>query len=316
MMKLKTLFVLTSVTMLSGSVNAANVYATDGTLVDIGGRVETRMDHHKNSKEEQKFKDSSRARLNVTVSQEVTPDINVKGFVENEFTKSGRSLRYLNLGIADQNNTFQYGKTSGSLGIITDYTDILNTFGGEAGNKSVTANRASNQLLYKGNFDRLVLKANVNLGGDDVKVNEKKVAEVDNGFGAAATFDIGGGLNIGAGIASESHTQNQKDSENILLGAGWSISDMYFGGLFVKGEKVGDDFDGYEVAGSYLLTDQLSLAATYTTVDFDKKPDDDERAAIDIGYQVLPNLSVYAGYGQQFTLEEDSYARIGAKLTI
>ncbi|MEZ9924234.1 hypothetical protein BCV02_17995 [Vibrio breoganii] len=321
-MKKLTLTAIAVASAFAASANAAEVYKADNLALSLGGRVEARSEFSDQGKDNQykledrqKQDDISRARLNFEAKTQITEDVHARGFVEKEFTKNDTSeTRYLYVGVGDENTELQYGKTDGSLGLITDYTDILNTYGSEASSKSATADRADNQLLYVGTYGDLTVKANVNGGGDDVTVNNIST-KIDKGYGAAASYDFGM-LKAGVGYAKETHDNNFKDSDNLLVGLGADVTDdLYLGALYVGGSQFGDDFQGYELAGSYDFTDKLTLASTFTSANFDSEKDDRNSATVDLGYQFTNYFLTYAGVSKKFTQDEELKGMLGAKVT-
>ncbi|PML65262.1 porin [Vibrio breoganii] len=317
-MKKLTLTAIAVASAFAASANAAEVYKADNLALSLGGRVEARSefsDQGKDNKVNQKQQELSRARLNFEAKTQITEDVHARGFVEKEFTKNNSNdTRYLYVGVGDENTELQYGKTDGSLGLITDYTDILNTYGSEASSKSATADRADNQLLYVGTYGDLTVKANVNGGGDDVTGNNIST-KIDKGYGAAASYDFGM-LKAGVGYAKETHDQNFKDSDNLLVGLGADVTDdLYLGALYVGGSQFGDDFQGYELAGSYDFTDKLTLASTFTSANFDSEKDDRNSATVDLGYQFTNYFLTYAGVSKKFTQDEELKGMLGAKVT-
>ncbi|GAM59987.1 outer membrane protein ompU [Vibrio ishigakensis] len=336
-MKKLTLTAIAVASAFAASANAAEVYNADNLALSVGGRVEARTELSDKGKDDvlkadkrEGQDDISRARINIDAKTNITDSVFAHGFFEKEFRKDAANgdndTRYLFVGIGNENNELQYGKTDGSLGLITDYTDILNTYGAEASSKSATADRADNQLLYIGNYGDLTVKANFNGGGaavsksffDDngVKVPNKDInSTIDKGYGAAASYDFGM-FKLGAGYANETHTGNAKDSDNILVGLGSNVTDaLYLSALYVNGSQLGDDFQGYELAGSYAFTEKLTLASTFTSANFDSEKDDRNQAALDLGYQFTSYFKTYAGISKKFTQDEELKGMLGAKVT-
>ncbi|CAM4094140.1 porin [Vibrio neonatus] len=295
--------------------NAADVYKGDNVSLALGGRVEarTQLSDQGKDKSVEKQKDASRARLNFEAKTNITDDIVARGFVEKEFTQNDADeTRYLYVAVGNDNNELQFGKTDGALVQLTNYTDILNTFGAEASNKSVTADRADNQLLYIGNYGGLTVNAAFNGGGETVATD----TTIDKGYGISASYDFGV-LKAGAGYAKETHTGvSSKDSDNLLLSLGSDITDqLYVGALYVNGSKFGDDFNGFELATSYDFTEQLTLSGTYTSAKFDSESDDRNTASLDLGYNFTDYFLTYVGVSKQFTQNEELKSLLGAKVT-
>ncbi|MCG9789193.1 porin [Vibrio mediterranei] len=308
--------------------NAADVYKGDNLNLAVGGRAEARadFDHSTNGRA---VADTSRARINILATTEISDGINAKGFYENEYNKDGFSEnRYLYVGVAGENNELQYGKTDGSLGIITDYTDILDAFGGEAGNKTATADRTSNQLLYIGTFGDLKVKANASGGGSKdsfEKYGNLVKGDVDQGYGIAAQYQLGD-LSFGAGYAYQKdenvsvttgnlNVAPDAKSQNVLVGAGYQLNDLYLGGLYTQGKLLDQDYKGFEVASKYDLTDRIRLAAAFQQVKFDIADETDQNIAASVHYKFTNYFTTYAGISQDLKGDKDTAGRVGAIVT-
>ncbi|USE03098.1 porin [Vibrio sp. SCSIO 43133] len=319
--------------------NAADVYKGDNLNLAVGGRAEARADFD-NSSNGRAVTDTSRARVNVLATTEIADGVQAKGFFEEEFNRGsmtdgkasgdGYDNRYLYVGIAGENNELQYGKTDGSLGIITDYTDILDAFGGEAGNKTATADRTTNQLLYIGTFGDLKVKANASGGGSAdsfKKYGNELSGTVDQGYGIAAQYQLGD-LSFGAGYAYQkdenvSVTKNTSNlqispdatSQNVLVGAGYQLNDLYLGGLYTQGKLLDQDYKGFEVASKYDLTDRIRLAAAFQQVKFDIADETDQNIAASVHYKFTNYFTTYAGISQDLKGDKDTAGRVGAIVT-
>ncbi|GAM66154.1 outer membrane protein ompU [Vibrio sp. JCM 19236] len=322
-MKKLTLTAIAVASAFAASANAAEVYNADNVALNVGGRVEARTTLTDTG--DNKQDDASRARLNVDAKTNVTDSVFAHGFFEKEFTKANSNdTRYLYVGVGNENNELQYGKTDGSLGLLTDYTDVLNFFGAEASSKSATADRADNQFLYIGTYGGLTVKANYNGGGSKIQDDNKNDVTIDQGYGASASYDFGQ-FKLGAGYANETHEDNGaqkvKDSDNILVGAGVDLTDaLYFGALYVNGSQLGNDFQGYELATTFAATDKLSLGATFTSARFDDirtgdTEKDSHKAALSATYQFTNYFSTYAEASKEFTNKEQFGGVLGAKVT-
>ncbi|MDA0106717.1 porin [Vibrio sp. La 4.2.2] len=318
--------------------NAADVYKGDNLNLAVGGRAEARADFD-NSSNGRAVTDTSRARVNVLATTEIADGVQAKGFFEEEFNRGsmtdgkasgdGYDNRYLYVGIAGENNELQYGKTDGSLGIITDYTDILDAFGGEAGNKTATADRTTNQLLYIGTFGDLKVKANASGGGSADSFNKYDAdisGTVDQGYGIAAQYQLGG-LSFGAGYAYQKDTDitskiggtttniDEAKSQNVLVGAGYQLNDLYLGGLYTQGKLLDQDYKGFEVASKYDLTDRIRLAAAFQQVKFDIADETDQNIAASVHYKFTNYFTTYAGISQDLKGDKDTAGRVGAIVT-
>ncbi|MFC5079415.1 Porin-like protein L precursor [Vibrio thalassae] len=313
--------------------NAADVFKGDNLNLAVGGRAEARADFDKDTND-RTVADNSRARVNVLATTEIADGVQAKGFFEEEINRSGADdsagyeNRYLYVGVAGENNELQYGKTDGSLGMITDYTDILDAFGGEAGNKTATADRTSNQLLYIGTFGGLKVKANANGGGAAdtfEKYGHVVKGTIDQGYGVAAQYQLGD-LSFGAGYAYQKDKDvnvtaggltisPNAESQNVLVGASYQLNDLYLGGLYTQGKLLDQDYKGFEVASKYDITDRILLAAAFQQVKFDVADETDQTVAANVHYKFTNAFTTYAGVSKDLNGDKDTIGRLGAILT-
>merc|ERR1712228_907246 len=149
-----------------------------------------------NGKVSDEVTDKSRARVNIDAKTQIADGVQGIGFFEEEIgsTKSADSqsneTRYVYAGVnSDQYGQIVYGKADGSLGMLTDFTDIMAYHGNLAGNKIAAADRTSNNLAYAGTFGDLTFKANYVFGGAFDK-NDQKANDV-HGFSTGAVYNVG-----------------------------------------------------------------------------------------------------------------------------
>nr|WP_305464178.1 porin [Photobacterium leiognathi] len=189
---------------LSGAASAAQVYSDDSSSLAIGGRVEARAllsEHAKNGvvnpktdkvvydtqNTDKEVTDISRVRVNIDAKTQITDGVQGIGFFEREFKSNNGDdeNRYMYAGVnSDQYGQLVYGKADGSLGMLTDFTDIMAYAGSVVGGtKLAVADRTTNNLAYAGTFGDLTFKANYVFSGADYqditdkdgnKIGEKK----------------------------------------------------------------------------------------------------------------------------------------------
>ncbi|HIF9247611.1 TPA: porin [Photobacterium damselae] len=306
----------------SGAVSAAQVYSDDTSSLAIGGRVEARA-HGLNGD----VNDTSRVRINIDAKTQINDDLYAVGFFEREFktdqsstAKAGEQNdknkadgetsynRYLFAGIGSKTyGQLVYGKADGALGMLTDFTDIMEYYGNEAGAKIAAADRTSNNLLYTGNFGGLTVKANYVANG---KTDEKDPNTT--GFSTAAKYDFNNGLAMGLGYGqqknqSTNNTVKDLNANQTFASASYTMGNLYFAGLYQYARNVGylygyddqknNDYQGFSLATAYTLN-QLVLRSTYNYME--KTTDANVKMAnaldFDASYFFTPNFRVYAGY--------------------
>ncbi|MCG3884756.1 porin [Photobacterium leiognathi] len=316
---------------LSGAASAAQVYSDDTSSLSIGGRVEAigalqqQADSNKDnadlSKASNEVVDKSRARVNIGAKTQIANGVQGIGFVEQEITKDGNDTRYVYAGVnSDQYGQLVYGKADGSLGMLTDFTDIMAYAGSEVGGtKLAVADRTSNNLAYAGTFGDLTFKANYVFSGADYDSAGNKTDV--HGFSTGVKYNVADtGLALGAGYA-EQRGQFKNDKGQTIAGsdshaaraeqtfatASYTMGDLYFGGLYKYGRRDGTnlvtdkvtDTQGYEFAAAYTA----GKAVFTTTYGFMKDENAhnvyDELAnavAIDGTYFFNSNFRTYASY--------------------
>ncbi|WIH26706.1 porin [Photobacterium damselae] len=310
----------------SGAVSAAQVYSDDTSSLAIGGRVEARAQGLNGN-----IQDTSRVRINIDAKTQINDDLYGLGFFEREFktNQSGTAAgenndyngadgersynRYLFAGIGSKTyGQLVYGKADGALGMLTDFTDIMEYYGNEAGAKIAAADRTTNNLVYTGTFGGLTVKANYVANG---KVNDlnntNNVTKNTTGFSVATKYDFNNGLAMGIGYGQQKNqdTNEVKDlnANQTFASASYTMGNLYVAGLYQYARNVGylyshqdnknTDYQGFSLATAYTMN-QLVLRSTYNYME--KTTDANVKMAnaldFDATYFFTPNFRAYAGY--------------------
>ncbi|KJF94979.1 membrane protein [Photobacterium angustum] len=327
---------------LSGAASAAQVYSDDTSSLAIGGRVEARAllsdQADSNGKVSDEVTDQSRARVNIDAKTQIADGVQGIGFLEEEIksTKGDaqqNETRYVYAGVnSDQYGQIVYGKADGSLGMLTDFTDIMAYAGSVVGGtKLAVADRTSNNLAYTGNFGDLTFKANYVFGGA-IDQGGQDVNDA-HGFSTGAVYNVGDtGLALGAGygeqrgqikdakgvVISDSHSAR---SEQTFAVASYTMGDLYFGGLYKSGRRDAlsndnklTDTQGYEVAAAY------TMGKTVFTTTYGFMKDENAHnvydelqnaAAVDATYYFNSNFRTYASYTFNM-LDKDKVGKVAA----
>ncbi|EGU4188269.1 TPA: porin [Vibrio parahaemolyticus] len=299
----KTLIALSvSAAAMATGVNAAELYNQDGTTLEMGGRAEARL-----SMKDGDVADASRIRLNFLGTQAINDNLYGVGFWEGEFTtsdydKDGNNVsgndtidnRYAYAGLGGAFGEITYGKNDGALGVITDFTDIMAYAGNTAADKLAVADRADNMLSYKGQFENLAVKASYRFADRQENAKGEYYDNGQDGYSLSAIYTLGDtGLDLGAGYA------DQDEANEYMLAASYTMSDLYFAGVFTDGEKEATfkntvDYTGYELAGAYTLG-QTVFTSTYNNAETDGETSANN-FAIDASYYFKPNFRGYVSY--------------------
>ncbi|WP_318510535.1 porin [Photobacterium leiognathi] len=323
---------------LSGAASAAQVYSDDSSSLAIGGRVEARAllsDQAKDKndgilqqKTDKEVTDISRVRVNIDAKTQIADGVQGIGFFEREFKSNNGDdeNRYMYAGVnSDQYGQIVYGKADGSLGMLTDFTDIMAYAGSVVGGtKLAVADRTTNNLAYAGTFGDLTFKANYVFSGADYNtVYNKDTGKYDattkkdvHGFSTGAVYKVADtGLALGLGYG-EQRDQNgnpnthKARSEQTFATASYTMGDLYFGGLYKYGRRDVEgltgsnkgkpvDSQGYEFAAAYTAGKAVFTTTYGFMKDETKGLDYDELAnavAIDGTYYFNSNFRTYASY--------------------
>ncbi|MCD9537430.1 porin [Photobacterium carnosum] len=301
----------------SGAASAATVYSDDTSSLAIGGRIEARALGLNGN-----IQDISRARINIDGQTKINDDLTAIGFFEHEF-KTDQSAtdgehndsnsadgetdynRYLYVGV--KSNTYGqlvYGKADGSLGMITDFTDIMENFGAEASNKIAAADRTTNNLAYTGVFGGLTVKTNYVANGktDDSQNNT-------TGFSVATKYDFNNGLAAGIGYGQQKNQDvNNLTAKQAFASTSYTLGNLYVAGLYQYAKNVGyqyshndasnqdNTYQGFSLASSYTIN-KVVLRSTYNFMEnTDSKIKMANALDFDATYFLTSNFRTYAGY--------------------
>ncbi|CZF79031.1 porin [Grimontia marina] len=290
----KKLIALAVAAVASTSVSAAEVFNDGTSSMAIGGRIEARA-----LMQDGDMTDKSRARMNILGQTEIAENVTGFGFFEHEYTTTTDEVRYGFAGIGTEFGKIAYGKTDGSLGMITDFTDIMSYHGAGASSKIAVADRIQNNLAYMGEFGGLTVKANY--VGETTDLNNKLV--VDGGYSLGAVYAMENGLALGLGYADQGKdTLNSAAESQLQAAVSYSINNIYVAALYKDGEEkaagVKTDLTGYEIAAAYKMG-QTKFTTTYNNAESktgSDKSDTYDSIAIDATHYFNDNFRAYTSY--------------------
>ena len=297
----KTFIALAVAALASTSVSAAEIFNDGTSSMAIGGRAEARA-----SIKDGDMKDASRVRINVLGTTQISEEAYGVGFFEREFKsdKADDENRYLFAGIGTEYGLVTYGKNDGSLGMITDFTDIMSYHGAAASAKIDVADRTNNNIAYKGEFGGLTVKANY-VGENDV---------VEKGYSLGAVYAMENGLAMGLGYADQDTTNTLTESQ-IEAAVSYTMGDIYVAALYKDGENktsgAKDDLTGYELAAAYTMG-QTKFTTTYGKAETESK-DTADSLAIDATHYFNSNFRTYVSYNFNLLNENEVETKIDAE---
>jgi len=309
---------------ISSVATAAEVYSDEVSSLAVGGRFEARA-----ALSDGDVTDKTRVRLNIAGKTDITDTVYGLGFYEAEYTSKGTSdddgnvnNRYLNAGIGGNFGQVVFGKADGSLGMLTDVTDIMAFHGNGAGSKIAAADRTSNNLAYTGSFDNLTVKANYVFEGNsntDKTVNPitdlvtEETIDFKDGYALSAMYQLDMGLGFGAGY-SEQDVVAEKTQKQTFATISYTVGDFYVGGLYQDARNtIADEAQGYEFAAAYTMGKTV-FTGTYNYLENKTNNVDAVDAfAVDATYYFNKNFRTYASYNfNQIDNAEDEFV-LGAR---
>lgn len=292
--------------LVSGSTLAATVYDKEGTSLKIGGRAEARFNISDNNESDadgtSSFEDKTRARVNIKGKTQVNDSLYGFGKYETEFdTDDEVSNRYVFAGIGTEIGEFSYGKQDSAQVMLTDFTDTLATFGGEAAD-AVDGNedKRTNNFLYSGKFDAVKLQMNY------IAADEQDADSF--GFAALYSADM---FSVGAGYVSQ---EDGDDDDSQINFAGELSLDMFtLGALYTMAEVGDDDYDGIELSAKMKASKELSLLAVYNKGEYDDAGDIVDEFTLEAVYKFNGHIRTYAGYKFQQIDDIDDELQAGIR---
>ncbi|MEZ8079979.1 porin [Enterovibrio norvegicus] len=290
-------------TLISTSSFAFEVYSNDDSSLLLGGRVEPRfnvsdaneVDANGVDNGKSTFQDISRARIYIDGATRVNDDVSVFGYYNGELTSESNASdiknRYMYAGVATGFGAFSYGKQDSAQVILTDVTDIMETFGGSASD------------LVEGNQDKrennFVYQLEIPFGVTATANYIASDKDDNDSAGLSLIYDDPIGFAFGVGYVDGK--QNDVDANQMNVVASYAVGDFYMGGIYVSGEIDNVDVDGYEIAAAYTL-DDFVFRYVYNNRDADDKAKvnysgyEVDYHAIEGVYNVTNNFFGYAGY--------------------
>ncbi|MGF1686177.1 porin [Photobacterium japonica] len=302
----KTVLASTLTTLLfAGTANAAMVYQDDSSSLSIGGRAEARFNVSDNNKvgDNSSFEDISRARVNIKGKTQIMDGLGAFGTYELEVDPGKDQTidtRYLFAGIDTHYGAFSYGQQDSAQVILTDFTDILATFGGDAadlinGNKD----KRENNFVYAGTFDALTVTANY-------IVNDEKDSD---SYGISFVYSLPMGLDLGVGYVDGQ--ESDEDADQINLAGAYTYNDFYFAAIYTDGSLGDEDLKAYEIAAAYKIN-QLTLQGVYNFQE-EGSTDTVDYYALEGVYKFNGNFRAYAGYRFEQIDDLDDQVQAGVR---
>ncbi|MEZ8823619.1 porin [Vibrio amylolyticus] len=263
----------------STGAHAANVYSADGTELNVGGRAEFRGDFIGKSENgritevDGTMKNSSRFRLNVGGTTQISDTLSGFGFYEGEqgVTSSADNSadkdfkqRYMYAGLQGDFGAVSFGRQDTAAVQISQMSDVTTFTGAQkefinAGNEQI-----NNTIAYSGNFDALSLKASY-IAGDDKNTD---------GYGISAIYTLPMGLGFGLGYSGGDNgyigNVKQGSSDALIAGINYTLDSLYLAGTYTTGDsdnKSNEEFDGVELAAVYGFGNGFALKGAYQKTD-------------------------------------------------
>ncbi|CNF63633.1 putative outer membrane porin F protein [Yersinia enterocolitica] len=302
MMKRNILAVVIPALLVAGAANAAEIYNKDGNKLDLYGKVDARHQFSDNAGQDG---DESYVRFGFKGETQITDQLTGYGQWEynvqaNHAESQGDKGNKTRLGFAGlkfaEFGSFDYGRNYGVIYDVNAWTDMLPVFGGDSISNSdnYMTGRSTGLATYRNtNFFGLVDGLNFALQYQGKNEDGRNgtttdaagvVTSYDNlkdqngdGFGISSTYDIGYGVNFGAGFSSSNRTDQQKrfstaegdKAQAWNVGAKYDANNVYLAVMYAETQNMTPYGDANDTIAN--KTRDIEITAQYQ-FDFGLRP--------------------------------------------
>lgn len=341
MMKRNILAVVIPALLAAGAANAAEIYNKDGNKLDLYGKVDARHSFSDNNKQDG---DKSYVRFGFKGETQITDQLTGYGQWEyniqaNNAEESGAQegnatrLGFAGLKFAEF-GSFDYGRNYGVIYDVNAWTDMLPVFGGDSISNSdnFMTGRSTGLATYRNNnFFGMVDGLNFALQYQG-KNDRSEVKEANgDGFGIGSTYDIGNGINFGAGFSSSNRTLDQKYGSTAKgdkaqawnVGAKYDANNVYLAVMYAEtqnltpygsnfSDTIADKTRDIEITAQYQFDFGLRPSLGYVQSkgkdlnDVDANHDLLKYVSVGTYYYFNKNMSTYVDYKINL-LDEDEF---------
>ncbi|AJJ10634.1 gram-negative porin family protein [Yersinia rohdei] len=353
-MKRNILAVVIPALLVAGAANAAEIYNKDGNKLDLYGKVDAR---HQFSDAKSQDGDESYVRFGFKGETQITDQLTGYGQWEynvqaNNAEAQGDKGNKTRLGFAGlkfaEFGSFDYGRNYGVIYDVNAWTDMLPVFGGDSISNSdnYMTGRSTGLATYRNtNFFGMVDGLNFALqyqGKNETSREGLLATQNGDGFGISSTYDIGYGVNFGAGFSTANRTTAQKNAHlnNVTfaegdkaqawnVGAKYDANNVYLAVMYAETQNMtpfGDDSVAnktrdIEITAQYQFDFGLRPSLGYVQSkgkDLNNATDDnhDLLKYVSVGsyYYFNKNMSTYVDYKINL-LDEDNFTRANNLMT-
>ncbi|SBS38683.1 Porin-like protein L precursor [Marinomonas spartinae] len=320
----KAIFTLATPLLLAATAaNAASIIKTDNSSLDIFGRAKFTATNNSESGSSSSFSPRFGVKGQIEDGNGTSAFFRTGWDMQSATDKKGSNLkkggdnikaRYQFVGLGFEGiGKFTFGQNDTPFyTLVTSATDIFQYNGLEASAGTYGYNWAPNEALYSNTFGRLTVQASYQFktqeGGNsdngdildvfDAGLTSANFKTQNNAYSAAASYALTDALNLRAGYAFQTFTNNATKS-NYGLAADYTVGNLYFAGVYTHNKE--DDGqnkasrNGYEVAASYNM-DKYTFRTGYAygTQDSDVANNDISYAkALKLGvdYHIFSNVT-------------------------
>ncbi|MBJ7553592.1 porin [Marinomonas spartinae] len=324
----KAIFTLATPLLLAATAaNAASIIKTDNSSLDIYGRAKFTATNNSVSGSSSSFSPRLGVKGQIKDESGTSAFFQTGWDMQSASDKRSSNLRnggdnlkarYQFVGLGFEGiGKFTFGQNDTPFyTLVTSATDIFNYDGLEASAGTYGYDWAPNEALYSNTFGKLSVEASYQFktteggksdNGDildvfDAGLNSANFKTQNNAYSAAAAYALTDALNLRAGYAYQTFTNNANKS-NYGLAADYTVGNLYFAGVYTHNKE--DDGqntasrNGYEVAASYNMDKYtFTTGYAYGTQDSDIKASDDIAYAkafkLGVAYHVFSNVTTIA----------------------
>ena len=275
-MNIKSTLVATSVAFSSfvavTAADAAVVYKTDTSSLDLGGRIQANFNSVEASSTHDKAALESKARLRTNGQAQIYDGIKAIGFAEWEVaaqsSQDGKfKTRFAYVGFkTDDWGELRFGQDHTGIYYVIDRTDVFTDYGSRGNTYWEFGGRQEGQILYKLNKNNFVFNASY---------QSASLSRVDNGAAVSAgyTFDTTLPFVVTAGYDYYDVTNTADDKQSVAAGLSLGTEgDGFYSGLIYQFTDYDEskNKNGWEFVAGYGWDSGWNLLLGYQDLRQDK----------------------------------------------
>lgn len=256
--------------MAINSANAAVVYKTDDTSLDVGGRLQVNLNSVEATKEDKAAIEGG-ARWRVKADSKIVDGFKALAFAEwqvsSETSNNGKfDTRFAYVGVKSDNyGQLVFGQNHTGLYNVMAKTDLFIDWGKKGNTYWELGGRQEGQAVYQYDKNGLLLGASYQSAGLD---------KVDSGLALSAGYEFGKSFPIAFALGYDQYdikdSSDDKQSFAASLSGGTHGEGLYLAAMYQLTQyDDSENKNGYELLSSYTFENDIQLMVSYENLEQD-----------------------------------------------